>query len=129
APLAELLARLPAERMRAKPELAAVAALSRLAVGELEEADAWLELAETGAPAPGSALPLARLGRARLGGAELWDGQREEAAGHLEQAVADAGRTGRELLELDATAHLAVLEALRGNLGRAVELGRLALAA
>jgi LuxR family maltose regulon positive regulatory protein len=167
AALAKLLARLPAERTRAKPELAAVAALSRLAVGELEEADTWLELAETRAPGAGAALPLARLWRARLAGdaagalaaagplldpggdaawerlarpddrrslalallgvAELWDGQLEEAAGHLEQAVADAGRAGRELLELDATAHLAVLEALRGNLGRAVELGRLAL--
>jgi LuxR family transcriptional regulator, maltose regulon positive regulatory protein len=167
AALAELLARLPAERMRANPELAAVAALSRLAAGELEEADAWLELAETGAPGAGAALPLARLWRARLvgdaagalaaagplldpdggaawerlarpddrrtlalallGAAELWDGQLEEAAGHLERAVADAGRAGRGLVELYATAHLAVLESLRGNLGRAVDLGRLAL--
>jgi LuxR family transcriptional regulator, maltose regulon positive regulatory protein len=167
AALTGLLARLPAERMRANPELAAVAALGRLALGELEEADAWLGLAETGAARAGAALSLARLWRARLAGdaaaaraaagplldrggdaawerlaqpddrrtlalallgmAELWDGQLEEAAGHLEQAVADAARTGRELVELDATAHLAVLEALRGNLGRAVELGRRAV--
>jgi LuxR family maltose regulon positive regulatory protein len=167
AALAELLARLPAERMRADPELAALAALSRLAVGELEEADAWLELVETGATGAGAALPLARLWRARLAGdaagalaaagplldpggdaawerlarpddrrtlalallgaAELWDGQLEEAADHLERALADAGRAGHELVELDTTAHLAMLESLRGNLGRAVELGRLAL--
>jgi LuxR family maltose regulon positive regulatory protein len=165
AALGELLARLPAERMEANPELAAVAALSRLALGELEEADAWLGLAEAGAARAGAALPLARLWRARLAGdaagalaaagplldpggdaawerlarpddrrtlalallgaAQLWSGQLEEAAGHLEQAVADAGRSGRELVGLDASAHLAVLEALRGNLGRAVELGRL----
>jgi LuxR family maltose regulon positive regulatory protein len=165
AALAELLDRLPAERMRANPELAAVAALGRLALGELEEADPWLALAETGAARAGAALPLARLWRASLtgdaagalaaagplldpggeaawerlarpddrrtlalallGAAELWGGQLEEAAGHLQQAVADAGRSGRELLELDASAHLAVLEALRGNLGRADELGRL----
>jgi LuxR family transcriptional regulator, maltose regulon positive regulatory protein len=165
--LVELLARLPAERMRANRELAAVAALGRLALGELEEADAWLELAETGAAGAGAALPLARLWRARLVGdaagalaaagpllapggdaawerlarpddrrtlaldllgvAQLWSGLLEEAAGHLEQAVAAAARTGRELVELDATAHLAALEALRGNLGRAVELGRRAV--
>jgi LuxR family transcriptional regulator, maltose regulon positive regulatory protein len=167
ATLAELLARLPAERMRANPELAGVAALGRLALGELEEADAWLELAEAGAARAGAALPLARLWRARLVGdaagalaaagpllapggdaawerlarpddrrtlaldllgvAQLWSGRLEEAAGHLEQAVAAAAWTGRELVELDATAHLAVLEALRGNLGRAVELGRRAV--
>jgi LuxR family maltose regulon positive regulatory protein len=165
--LRELLARLPADRMRAIPELAAMAALSRLALGELEEADAWLELAaaEGRAPRAGAVLSLARLWRARLvgdatdalaaaeavlaptpdaawerlagpddrrtlalvllGAAQLWSGQLDDAAGHLEQAVADAGRTGCELVGLDATAHLALIEAARGNLGRADELGRL----
>jgi len=186
ATLRELLARLPAERVRSTPELAAVAALSRLALGELEEADAWLGLAAAAEPrfprfpTPGSAgsfeppevpeprtqavLRLARLLRARLvgdagdaeaaaeallppasapagaplgpegdhralalallGAAELWSDRLEEAAAHLEEAVEDAGRTGREFVELDATAHLALLEAVRGRLGRAAELAR-----
>jgi LuxR family maltose regulon positive regulatory protein len=181
AALRELLARLPAERVRSTPELAAVAALSRLALGELEEADAWLGLAaaaEPRFPTPGSvgspgsppprtqaALRLARLLRARLvgdagdaeaaaaallspapateppaadgdhrtlalallGAAELWSGRLEEAAPHLEEAASDAGRTGRRFIELDATAHLALLEAVRGRLGRAGELARAAV--
>jgi LuxR family maltose regulon positive regulatory protein len=181
AALRELLARLPAERVRSTPELAAVAALSRLALGELEEADAWLGLAaaaEPRFPTPGSvgspgspaprtqaALRLARLLRARLvgdagdakaaaaallspapatgsaaadgdhrtlalallGAAELWSGRLEEAAAHLEEAASDAGRTGRRFIELDATAHLALLEAVRGRLGRAGELARAAV--
>ena len=189
AALRELLARLPAERVRSTPELAAVAALSRLALGELEEADAWLGLAVAAEPRfPGfpasepagasgppelpqprtqAALRLARLLRARmvgeagdaeaaaaallspdaasageplaaggdhrslalvlLGAAELWSGRLEEAAVHLEEAAEDAGRTGRHFVELDATAHLALLEAVRGRLGRAGELARTAV--
>jgi LuxR family maltose regulon positive regulatory protein len=187
--LAELLARLPAERVRSTPELASVAALSRLALGELEEADAWLGVAaaaeprfprfptpgsvgapagppELAAPRTQTALRLARLLRARLvgdaadaeaaaaallapapdpaleplarggdhralalgllGAAELWSGRLEEAAAHLEEAAEAAGRTGRRFIELDATAHLALLEAVRGRLGRADELARAA---
>ena len=184
AALRELLARLPAERVRSTPELAAVAALSRLALGELEEADAWLGLAaaaeprfptpdpagssgppELPAPRTQAALGLARLLRARLvgdasdaeaaaaallspaapaaeplaagdhrtlalallGAAELWSGRLEEAAAHLEEAACEAGRTGRRFIELDATAHLALLEAVRGRLGRAGELARTAV--
>jgi LuxR family transcriptional regulator, maltose regulon positive regulatory protein len=184
----ELLARLPAEQVRSTPELAAVAALSRLALGELEEADAWLGLAAAAEPrfprfpTPGTAgafeppeipprtpiaLRLARLLRARLvgdaadaeaaaaallsptaaapwepldpdddhrtlalallGGAELWSGRLEEAVAHLEQAADEARRTGRAFVELDATAHLALAEAVRGRLGRADELTRAAL--
>jgi LuxR family maltose regulon positive regulatory protein len=189
AALRELLARLPAARVRSTPELAAVAALSRLALGELEEADAWLGLAAAAEPrfpgfpasepagAPGppelpqprtqAALRLARLLRARmvgaagdaaaaaaalrspeaasagdplaaggdhrslalvlLGAAELWGGRLEEAAAHLVEAASDAGRSGRPFVELDATAHLALLEAVRGRLGRAGELARTAV--
>jgi LuxR family transcriptional regulator, maltose regulon positive regulatory protein len=189
AALRELLARLPAEQVRSIPELAAVAALSRLALGELEEADAWLGLAAAAEPGfarfptagtAGSAeapevppprtqvaLRLARLLRARLigdatdaeaaaaallspamttpgeplapdgdhrtlalallGAAELWSGRLGEAAAHLEQAVEAAARTGREFVEVDATAHLALLEAVRGRLGRAGELARTAV--
>jgi LuxR family transcriptional regulator, maltose regulon positive regulatory protein len=181
--LRELVSRLPGDRVRATPELAVVAALSRLALGELEEADAWLGLALaseprfareaagpggpsgppwTRHPLTGAALHLARLYRARLvgdaadagpaarvllarageaaagdddqrtlaqallGAAELWSGQLEDAAANLELARADAGRRGREVVALAATAHLALLEAVLGRLGRAGELGRLA---
>ena len=182
--LRELVSRLPGDRVRATPELAVVAALSRLAMGELEEADAWLGLTLAAEPRfareaagrrepPGArhprtqaALHLARLYRARLvgdaadagpaarvlvapagrmvleatgadddhrtlaqallGAAELWSGQLEDAAANLELARADAGRRGREVVALAATAHLALLEAVLGRLGRAGELGRLA---
>jgi LuxR family maltose regulon positive regulatory protein len=89
--LGELVSRLPGDRVRATPELAVVAALSRLALGELEEADAWLGLAAASEPrfaagaagqGPSSgAMQLARLYRARLVG-----------------DVADAGPAARLLL-------------------------------
>jgi LuxR family maltose regulon positive regulatory protein len=168
--LRELVSRLPGDRVRATPELAVVAALSRLALGELEEADAWLGLAAATEPRfarkPSEALHLARLYRARLvgdaadagpaarvllarageagvegtagaddhrtlalallGAAQLWSGWLEDAAANLELARADAGRRGHEVVALAATAHLALLEAVEGRLGRAGELGRLA---
>jgi LuxR family maltose regulon positive regulatory protein len=61
--LRELLGRLPVAAVRGNRELALVAGAGRLALGELEEADAWLELA--GAGGDGS---LAGLLRARLHG-------------------------------------------------------------
>jgi LuxR family transcriptional regulator, maltose regulon positive regulatory protein len=92
ATLGELVARLPGERVRASPELAVVAALSRLALGELEEADAWLGVAAAAEPpfagpatGAGAAMRLARLYRARLAG-----------------EVADAGPAARGLLAPDA---------------------------
>jgi LuxR family maltose regulon positive regulatory protein len=89
ASLRELLAQLPPQRVRTTPELAAVAALAHLALGELEEADAWLGSTaaagppfprsaagpggvpgspEARRPGPGTALEVARLLRARLAG-------------------------------------------------------------
>ena len=171
--LGELVSALPGERVRTAPELAVVAALSRLAMGELEEADAWLGLAAAAEPrfagpagGLGAAMGLAGLYRARLAGevadagpaarallaadeavavegsgagddqrtlthallgtAQLWSGRLEEAAANLEQALADAVRTGRQVIVVAATANLALLEALRGRLGRADELTRLA---
>jgi LuxR family transcriptional regulator, maltose regulon positive regulatory protein len=168
--LAELVSRLPGDRVRSTPELAVVAALSRLALGRLEEADAWLGLAVAAEPRlatdagrggpgarqprTGAAMRLARLYRARLVGdvadagpatqlppapsddddqrtlgdallgvAQLWSGQLEAAEASLEQARADAERTGRPVVALGATAHLALVEGVRGRLGRAVELG------
>jgi LuxR family maltose regulon positive regulatory protein len=161
--LAELLSRLPGELVRTTPELAVLTALSRLAVGELEEADAWLGLAAAAEPRfagePSVAMHLVRLYRARLvgdvadagpavrvllapaagvaagddhrtlalallGAAQLWSGQLDDAAGTLERARADAGRRGRDVIALAVTAHLALLEAVRGGLGRAEELAR-----
>jgi LuxR family maltose regulon positive regulatory protein len=165
--LAELLSRLPGELVRTTSELAVVTALSRLALGELEEADAWLGLAAAAEPrfagAPSEALHLARLYRARLvgdvadagpavrvllapvagvaagagpgddhrtlalallGAAQLWSGQLDDAAGTLERARADADRRGRDVVALAVTAHLALLEAVRGRLGLAEELAR-----
>jgi LuxR family maltose regulon positive regulatory protein len=173
--LAELVSRLPGERVRTTPELAVVAALSRLALGRLEEADAWLGLAaaaepwaaaegpagrhgpEAGRSRTGAAMRMARLLRARLvgdvadvgpaarpapdptgdadddqrtlghallGAAQLWSGQLEQAAASLEQARADADRTRRPVVAVTATATLALLEGVRGRLGRATELAR-----
>jgi LuxR family maltose regulon positive regulatory protein len=162
--LAELVSRLPGERVRSTPELAVVTALSRLALGDLEEADAWLGLAAAAGPrfagAPSEAMHLARLYRARLvgevadaapaarsllapgageavggddrrtlglallGAAQLWSGQVDAAAGNLERARAEADRTGREVLGLAVTAHLALVEAVRGRLDQAAELAR-----
>jgi LuxR family transcriptional regulator, maltose regulon positive regulatory protein len=62
--LRRLLGRLPVRKVRADRELALVAGAIRVALGQLEEADAWLELAG-GDPASGS---LAGLLRARLHG-------------------------------------------------------------
>jgi LuxR family maltose regulon positive regulatory protein len=169
--LGELVSRLPGERVRSSPELAVVAALSRLALGELEEADAWLGLTAAAEPrfagpaaGTGAAMRLARLYRARLAGevadarpparellasgpkvagggadddqrtlarallgtTQLWSGQLEEAAANLQRARADADRTGRRVVGVAAIANLALLEAVRGRLGRSGELGRLA---
>ena len=171
--LGELVSRLPGERVRASPELAVVAALSRLALGELEEADAWLGVAAAAGPpfagpaaGRGAAMRLARLYRARLAGevadagpaargllapdailttersgadddqrtlahallgsTQLWSGQLEEAAANLERARDDADRTGRQVISVAAIANLALLEAVRGRLGEAGELARLA---
>ena len=164
--LAELMSRLPGDRVRTTPELAAVAALSRLALGELEEADAWLGLTAAAEPRfaqePSEALHLARLYRARLvgdvadagpaarvllgavtervatgddhrilalallGAAQLWSGELDAAAANLEQARAEADQRGREIVAFATTAHLALLEAVRGRLDRADELARLA---
>jgi LuxR family maltose regulon positive regulatory protein len=171
ASLRELLARLPPRRVRTSPELAAVAAIGHLALGELEEADAWLGSTAAARPrsprfaaGAGTAVEVARLLRARLvgdadeavpaarrllgpapqaappgldhpdglralatglvGSALLWSGQLDAAAAHLEQARADAGRSGLDYIELDATAQLALLESFRGDLGRADRLGR-----
>jgi LuxR family transcriptional regulator, maltose regulon positive regulatory protein len=160
--LGRLLGRLPVGTVRADRELAAVAGAGRLALGELEEADAWLELAgaeETaslagllrarlrgdadGAVSAGRRLLATPRGADRehgsaaaerralvlsvLGAAELWSARLDDAAAHLEECRALAEHGGLEYLAVDATGHLALLEAVRGRLGRAERLGRQAV--
>jgi LuxR family transcriptional regulator, maltose regulon positive regulatory protein len=161
--LRELLGQLPAAAPRADRELALVAGAGRLALGELEEADAWLELAVAGgtgslaallrarrhgdadgvvsaahrllAPPPGAewgeGVPEAdrrALVLLALGAAELWSDQLDEAAAHLEVSRALAKGGAWDYLALEATGHLALLEAVRGRLARAYRLGREAAA-
>ena len=64
------------------------------------------------------------LALALLGIAQLWSGELDDAAGTLERARADAGRRGRDVVVLAVTAHLALLEAVRGRLTRSEELAR-----
>jgi LuxR family maltose regulon positive regulatory protein len=156
----KLLGRLPVRRVRADRELAVLAGATRFALGQLKEADAWLEPAD-GDSASGNLAGLlrarlhgdvdgvvaagrrllappreARLGHevaetdrralalSMVGAAELWSAGLDDAAAHLEEGRALASDGGREYLALHATGHLALLEAVRGRLGRANRLGR-----
>jgi len=64
---------------------------------------------------------------ATRGAAELWEGRTEEAQALLEEAVDVARRTGTTVAEIDALAHLALLELGAGRLRRAMRIGRAAL--
>ena len=59
---------------------------------------------------------------AGLGAAALWDGRPGAAAVHLEGARAEAERSRRHDVALDAMGHLALVELLNGRLTRAAEL-------
>jgi LuxR family maltose regulon positive regulatory protein len=50
-----------------------------------------------------------------LGAAEMWAGQLEAAERHLEQALEDARRIGRPMLELQALSHSAILSLVRAG--------------
>ena len=63
------------------------------------------------------------------GAAELWSGRFEEAARVLDSAMTAAGGSGEEHERVDCLSHLALVEALRGRLGRAAKLARQATAA
>ena len=67
------------------------------------------------------------LGLATLGVALLWEGAAEEARGTLEEAIEIARRTGTTPAEIDALAHLALLELEGGQLRRAARIARAAL--
>jgi len=64
---------------------------------------------------------------ATRGAAELWEGSAEEAQALLEEAVDVARRTGTTVAEIDALAHLALLELGAGQLRRATRIARAAL--
>jgi LuxR family transcriptional regulator, maltose regulon positive regulatory protein len=82
---------------------------------------------------PGDGLTRHQGIRARVlaarGAAELWSGRFDEAARVLEAGVSAAAAPGEERERTDCLSHLALAEALRGQLGRAAELARQATAA
>ena len=67
------------------------------------------------------------LGLATLGVAQLWEGTHDEARATLEEAVDIARRTGTTPAEIDALAHLSLLELEAGQLRRAARIARAAL--
>jgi LuxR family transcriptional regulator, maltose regulon positive regulatory protein len=130
-----ILERLPADQ-EAACRLAA--ALIRLAAarrtGDLAAAAAAAARAEVLASrVPDAKLARHRKIRARLlsgrGAVELWSGQLDQAARTLESAVTAATAPGGEGETEDCLGHLALVEALRGRLGRAATLAGQATAA
>ena len=67
------------------------------------------------------------LGLATLGAAQLWQGATEDARASLEEAIDVARRTRTTPAEVDALAHLALIELEAGQLRRAVRIARAAL--
>jgi LuxR family transcriptional regulator, maltose regulon positive regulatory protein len=63
------------------------------------------------------------------GAAELWSGSFGEAARVLDAGVTAAAAPGAEHERIDCLSHLALVEALRGRLGRATQLANQATAA
>jgi LuxR family maltose regulon positive regulatory protein len=129
--LRRLLGRLPVRKVRADGELALVAGAARVALGQLEEADAWLVLAD-GDPASGS---LTGLLLARLHGDVdgVVEAGRRLLAPHPEAGPGDeVAETDRRALALsmvgaaelwsarldDAAVHLEEGRALAGDGGR-----------
>jgi LuxR family transcriptional regulator, maltose regulon positive regulatory protein len=120
-----ILERLPADQ-EAACRLAA--ALIRLAAarrtGDLAAAAAAVARAEVLASrVPDAKLPCHRRIQARLlsgrGAVELWSGHLDQAVRTLDSGVAAATASGEEDERADCQGHLALVEALRGRLGRA----------
>ena len=125
-----ILERLPADQ-EAACRLAA--ALIRLAAsrrtGDLAAAAAAAARAEVLVNrVPDAKLARHRKIRARLlsgrGAVELWSGQLDQAARTLDSGVAAATASGAEDERADCLGYLALVEALRGRLGRAAAVGR-----
>ena len=130
-----ILERLPADQQAA---CRLAAALIRLAAarrtGDLAAAAAAAARAEVLVnKVPDAELARHRKIRARLlsgrGAVELWSGQLDQAARTLESGVAAATACGGEGEPDDCLGHLALVEALRGRLGRAATLAAQATAA
>jgi LuxR family transcriptional regulator, maltose regulon positive regulatory protein len=128
------------ERLPADQEDAArlAAAMIRLAVSRLSGDLTAMAMAATRADAL-----IGRVGRrgpaghgwirarvlAARGVAELWSGRFGEAVHVLDSGVTAAAALGEEQIRIDCLGHLALAEALRGQLGRAAEAARQATAA
>jgi LuxR family maltose regulon positive regulatory protein len=117
-------------RPRFNVSLAAVRLnLARLR-GDLSAAlDAGRELVDRGELEPGVVeTDLRALALTNLGIAELWSGDQERAAHHLERARGAATEVGRDWLVLIAVAHLALLAGTQDDYARAARHARDALA-
>jgi len=130
-----LLERLPADQ-EAAGRLAA--AMIRLAVsrrtGDLATAVAAADRAEAlVSKVPGAGAARHRNVRARVlsgcGAVKLWSGHHDEAARFLESGAAAAAPSGGEDERADCLGQLALVEALRGRLGRAATVAAQATAA
>jgi LuxR family transcriptional regulator, maltose regulon positive regulatory protein len=129
-----ILERVPA---REQPECRLAAALIRLAAclraGDLARAAPAAARAEALlGSVPGGALARRPGVRARVlsgrGAVELWSGRLDEAARVLESGVAVAATSDRQQDRVDCLGLLALVEALRGRLGRAAKLATRATA-
>jgi LuxR family maltose regulon positive regulatory protein len=124
----KILDRLPADQGAAARLAAAMIRLAAArrsgdltaAAGAATCAEALMDGVQGGGPARHAGIR-AQVLFAR-GVVELWSGRLGEAAKTLDSGVAAATASGQEHLRVDCLSHLALVEALRGELGRAAEL-------
>ena len=130
-----ILERLPADQEAACRLAAAMIRLTAARrTGDLTAAAAAAARAEVlVSRVPGGKLARHRKIRARVlsgrGAVELWSGHLDQAARTLDSGVAAATASGGEDERADCLGHLALVEALRGRLGRAATLAAQATAA
>ena len=130
-----ILARLPADQeITSRLATAIIRLTSGLRTGDLTTAAAAVVRAEMlVGMVPGDNLARHRKIRARVlsgrGAVELWSGHLDQAARTLDSGVAAATASGEEDERADCLASLALVEALRGRLGRAATLAAQATAA
>ena len=130
-----ILARLPADQeIKSRLAAAIIRLTSGLRTGDLMMAAAAVVRAEVlVGTVPGDNLARSRKIRARVlsgrGAVELWSGHLDQAARTLDSGLAAATASGEEDERADCLAPLALVEALRGRLGRAATLATQATAA
>jgi LuxR family maltose regulon positive regulatory protein len=123
-----LLDRRPAgEQVAARLSAAVIRLTAALRAGDLAAAASAANRAEymlgkVPDGKPGRHSDLTRRVLAGRGVVELWSGHLEEAARVLEAGLAGAAASGAESEQADWAGQLALVEALRGRLGRAAEL-------